>query len=77
MDDKELLKETHATVMDIKQYLAANSVRIETAERRLDSHSKDLKDLEAYKNKALGIVALLGLFFGVVGAFISKMIGGH
>lgn len=77
MNDKQLLEETHHTVIEIKEYISANSVKVESFERRLECHSQEIKTLEAYKNQALGIVAVLALVFGLIGAIISKILNIH
>ena len=52
-----LLKE----VGELKQYLAANDVRIETLQKRADSHSEKIEGLEKNQYKVLGGLSIVGL----------------
>ena len=74
MSDKDLLVETHSMVQEIKQYLAVNDVKLENLTDKVKTNCDDIKDLTAYKNKSLGVTAILVIVFTAIGTFISKLI---
>ena len=59
---------------EVKQYLAGNDVRIEILQKRADSHSGKITNLEKNQYKAIGGLSILGLF---ATAFFSWLFKSH
>lgn len=69
---------THDRIFDkldeIGEKLAALGATCPAREKRLDAIDTRLRNVEAIQNKAVGIVAVVSIFLGAVGAIITAII---
>ena len=62
-------------VEDIEKAHIENELATKAAHKRLDKVVPKVHEHEAIKNKGLGIMAAVGVFFGLLGSIFGKMIG--
>lgn len=69
---------THDRIFDkldeIGEKLAALGATCPAREKRLDAIDTRLRNVEAIQNKAVGIVAVVSIFLGAVGAIITAVV---
>jgi len=69
---------THDRIFDkldeIGERLAALGATCPAREKRLDAIDTRLRQVEAVQNKAIGIVTVVSLFVGAIGAIITAII---
>lgn len=69
---------THDRIFDkldeIGEKLAALGATCPAREKRLDAIDTRLRNVEAVQNKAVGIVAVVSIFLGSVGAIITAIV---
>ncbi len=72
MTAEDRIREIHKGVQDIRENMAKAIVHQEQHRKELDGHSDRLDNLDARKNKADGIIATIGIFFGALAAWIVQ-----
>jgi len=58
----------------INEKTIEHSVTIKAAHRRLDKIEPQVVDHEGLKNKGLGIIGFVSFLFGILGAYIGKLL---
>lgn len=69
---------THERIFDkleeIGEKLAALGATCPAREKRLDAIDVRLRNVEAVQNKAIGIVTVVSLFVGAIGAIVTSIV---
>ena len=69
---------THDRIFDkldeIGESLAALGATCPAREKRLDAIDTRLRQVEAVQNKAIGIVTVVSLFVGAIGAIVTSIV---
>lgn len=69
---------THDRIFDkldeIGERLAALGATCPAREKRLDAIDTRLRQVEAVQNKAIGIVTIVSLFVGAIGAIVTSIV---
>ncbi|MBP3405885.1 MAG: hypothetical protein J6N18_07260 [Kiritimatiellae bacterium] len=69
---------THDRIFDkldeIGERLAALGATCPAREKRLDAIDTRLRQVEAVQNKAIGIVTVVSLFVGAIGAIVTSIV---
>lgn len=68
MNPEQELKLDRVLELSIK-----NDIRLDAHERDIQDNRDSIKDLEAYKNKSVGIAAFLSFLFAAIGAGILSL----
>jgi hypothetical protein len=74
MTNEQRIEDIYKGVQDIKIELAKSIVRQEQHRAEIDEHEDRITILDAYKNKTLGIVGLIGVFFGVIAGWLVHIL---
>lgn len=70
MDEQRILDKLD----EISEKLASIGATCPAREKRLDDIEKRLREQEAFRNKSLGIFAIVSVIIGSIGAFIFSII---
>jgi hypothetical protein len=72
---KDMIKEMkEEQIREMKEFRCACADHRKGVYERMNAHSKKIDDLQAFKNKVLGIAILVGSVAGVVGNFVLTVL---
>ena len=71
MSDHEKI---YAKLDEISERIAGIHATCPQREKRLDDHETRLRGMEAVQNKAVGVVAVVSLILGSIGAILTTLI---
>lgn len=57
----------------VLQAVSAQNAKIENHEKVIDDHKSQIEDLQAHKNKTVGIAAFISLIFTTLGAALLAL----
>lgn len=70
----EDIQRIYKKLEEISEKVAGIGVTCPAREKRLDDIEKRLREQEAFRNKSLGIFAIVSIIIGSIGAFIFSVI---
>lgn len=71
MSDHEKI---YAKLDEISEKIAGICATCPVREQRIQDHEKRLRDMEAVQNKAVGIVAVVSIILGSIGAVVTTIV---
>lgn len=70
---RQQVDDVHHKIEKLQAHSVESNMAIKSAHKRLDVITPKVDDHESLKNKGTGIIATIGVVFGLIGAFLGKV----